>query len=364
MIDGRLVPRPMIVRVFAARTGNGWTIMPGGYARIGRTGDPTALAMQDGGSVADVWVVSETPVRHDSLSAPGDAPFVRRMPGVLPARAADNLYWLGRYVERAEYGVRMLRAYHVRLAEAGAEPGPMLDHLAAAVGALGHDPAVPFPASLLALLDLARSCAGKIRDRFSTDGWNALNQVAAFARRSVGAVAPGDDAVRATGELLRELAAFSGLIHDNMFRFAGWRFLTMGRALERGSQIAGLLAGYADVGAPNGSFDVALEVGDSVMTHRRRYSVETNRNTVVDLLALDGDNPRSVLFQVETLREQQARLPEGRSAARMEDVARRILRVHTGLAVAVPEEITTERLLAMREELAGISDALSARYLS
>ena len=131
MIDGQLVPRPMIVRVFAARTGNGWAIMPGGYARIGRTEDPTALAMQHGGSVADVWVVERQarPARFAAAQR-ADAPFVRRMPGVLPARAADNLYWLGRYVERAEFAVRMLRAYHVRLADSGGAPDVLVEHLA------------------------------------------------------------------------------------------------------------------------------------------------------------------------------------------------------------------------------------------
>ena len=100
MIDGQLAPRPMVVRVFAARTPDGWTVMPGGYARIGRSGDAAALAMQEGGSVADVWVMSDSPVEHDTLTPKASGPFLRRGPGLLPARAADNLFWLGRYIER------------------------------------------------------------------------------------------------------------------------------------------------------------------------------------------------------------------------------------------------------------------------
>ena len=165
-------------------------------------------------------------------------------------------------------------------------------------------------------------------------------------------------------ELLRELAGFSGLVHDNMFRFAGWRFLTMGRALERGSAIALLLATYADYGAPAGSFDVALEVGDSVMTHRRRYSVETNRNTVIDLLALDGDNPRSIVFQVETLREQQALLPEGASPARW----RRSRAASFASTPASPwlcrRRSPPSACWPSAASSRAISDALTARYLS
>jgi uncharacterized circularly permuted ATP-grasp superfamily protein/uncharacterized alpha-E superfamily protein len=364
MIDGRLLPRPMIVRVFAARTPDGWSVMPGGYARIGRTEAPTALAMQDGGSVADVWVTSNGPVPHETLMHQSDSAFVRRMPALLPARAADNLYWLGRYVERAEFTVRTLRAFHLRLADSGGLANPLVDHLADFLDGRGHDPDEPIPASLVALFEFARNCAAKIRDRFSVDGWNALNDATAAVRRYVGNISAGDDAVRAASEVLRRLTSFSGLVQDNMFRFAGWRFLMLGRAVERGAQIADLLAVYADLAAPPGGFDLALEIGDSAMTHRRRYSVEINRSTVIDLLALDRGNPRSIVFQVDTLREQEGLLPQHGATGQMGTAARQILLLDTSLAVAMPETITTERLIEIHEEIGEISDALTERYLS
>lgn len=362
LIDGQLVPRPMVVRVFAARTPQGWTVMPGGYARIGRTEDPTALAMQKGGSVADVWIVGDGPVRTDSLSAQPTGPFVRRLPGLLPSRAADNLYWLGRYVERAEAQVRKLRAYHLRLED---EVLPLVEHLGDYITEFGTKVEDAVPYGLLDLFDAARGCAGKIRDRFSTDGWHALDDLSNTAHTlAAGSVTAGDDAARAMSVLLRKLAGFSGLVHENMFRDIGWRFLTMGRALERADNIASLLISFADRTAPPGSLDVAVEVGDSVMIHRRRYSVETNRNTVIDLLALDPDNPRSLICQTRLLREQEAALPRGAAGRQMSEFARHVLRLDTDLAVAVPEEITTARLTKMRKEIAAISDALTAQYLA
>ena len=363
MIDGQLLPRPMVVRVFAARTPDGWTVMPGGYARIGRTEDPTALAMQSGGSVADVWVVGDRPVFSDTLTTQPDGPFVRRLPGALPSRAADNLYWLGRYVERAEGQVRKLRSYHLRLEEAGGASLPLVDHLGAYIGAFGTDPGDPMPQGLLDLFDAARSCAGKIRDRFSTDGWQALNDLATTARDLSRTSRAGDDAAGAMSQLLRKLAGFSGLMHENMFRFTGWRFLTMGRALERADHIASLLVAFADLGAPSGSFDIAVEIGDSVMTHRRRYAVETNRNTVIDLLALDPDNPRSILYQIDQLREQEDQLTRLDPSPRLSELARLILQLQTDLAVATPEALSTERLEDVRARIGAISDALSAQYL-
>ncbi|SMX45102.1 circularly permuted type 2 ATP-grasp protein [Maliponia aquimaris] len=363
MFEGRLVPRPMVVRVFAVRTADGWTVMPGGYARIGRTEDPTALAMQDGGSVADVWVVSDTPVETDTLSGPQDGPFIRRMPGRLPARAADNLFWLGRYVERADFTARTLRAYHLRLEDHGVTPVPVFGKLRGFLEGRGFNLAEPMPDPFIDLLVRARACAAKVRDRFSDDGWYALEELEKSARAVSPSLQPGDTSARALSQLLRKLAGFAGLVNDNMFRFSGWRFLTVGRALERGVQISELLAEMADRTAPPGSLDAALEIGDSVMTHRRRYSVETNRNTVVDLLALDPENPRSVIYQAAMLRDQTAALPRRWRSTQLNPLERRILRLNTRLSVVTPEDLGSAGLTEIAADLLSVSDAIHDEYM-
>ncbi|EIE48912.1 circularly permuted type 2 ATP-grasp protein [Salipiger aestuarii] len=364
MIDGMLRPRPMVVRVFATRTENGWEVMPGGYARIGRGGDPTALAMQAGGSVADVWVMSKTAKPADTLAKAPAGPFLRRQPGLLPARAADNLFWLGRYVERAEGAMRVLRAWHLRLEEHGTRTVPLVSALGDFLSTFGHDPEEPIPTHLLGQLDAAVICASKVRDRFSTDGWNALNDLAGSAGRLAERVHHGDDAAHAMSVLLRKTAGFSGLVHENMFRFLGWRFLTLGRALERADHMAAVLAALADAETPAGGLDAAVEVGDSVMTHRRRYTIESSRETVIDMLALDRDNPRSILFQIDRLREEEEQLAAVSSRPRVGEATRRILMMQTMLAVSEPEQISTRRLVRIRRELAAISEALTAQYLS
>jgi hypothetical protein len=107
--DGQLVPRPFTLRVFAARDGDGrWTVMPGGFARLGDAADVRATVMGEGAFSADVCIVGSKPVEPVSL-LPIHVP-IRRNPGTLPSRAADNLYWLGRYVERAESTLRLVRA--------------------------------------------------------------------------------------------------------------------------------------------------------------------------------------------------------------------------------------------------------------
>lgn len=357
---GRLVPRPMTIRVFAARTHDGWTFMPGGYARIGKSDDATALAMQAGGSVADVWVMAQHPVPPDTMVTQTD--FERVPAGLLPARSADNLYWLGRYVERTEGAIRLLRAYHLRLAETGDAGEPRLEALKACLLSIGIPLERPVPDALPALIETARATASKVRDRFSPDGWQALNDLSKTAARFGTVVADGADAARALSVLLRKLSGFSGLVHENMYHFLGWRFLSLGRAQERADAMLLQLLAFADPAAVPGAFEIAIEVGDSVMTHQRRYRFGPSRETVLDLLALDPDNPRAVLYQLAEMRTHVAQLPRLTEEERMSDLERLLLELDTELRIADPKAFPDQRLVNLRAKLSSAFDLLSARY--
>src|SRR6202051_871577 len=108
--NGRIAPRPFVLRVFGAATPGGWTIMPGGFCRIAEQLDARAVSMGDGARAADVWVVSDKAVSPTTLLPAGDTVRIRRIAGVVPSRAADNLFWLGRSLERAEATLRLVRA--------------------------------------------------------------------------------------------------------------------------------------------------------------------------------------------------------------------------------------------------------------
>ena len=361
-VGGKLEPRPMTLRVYAARTREGWTVMPGGFARVGSTQDSTAIAMQRGGQAADVWVVSKQPVERVTLLPTEGEKLVRMSSGSLPSRAADNLIWLGRYAERCEAMVRILRAYNARLAEISNTDQAILTDTRAYLDGIGVDAAVPLPPGLLAAIDSAVHSASQIRDRFSPDGWLALTDLRKTARSFSQRVLPGDDATRAMTVLLRKLAGFSGLVHENMYRFAGWRFLEIGRRLERGIQIAHSVAWCTRKGAPEGALDLLLEVGDSVMTHRRRYAVSAGVNSYVDLLVLDPLNPRSVRFQIAELYQQLEQLPGGLEDGHLSMAAKAALTLDTELRVTEPEDMTTSKINRLGIEIGNLAGLIADAY--
>ncbi|WP_192358727.1 circularly permuted type 2 ATP-grasp protein [Mesorhizobium mediterraneum] len=361
-VGGWLEPRPAALRVHLARTPEGWTVMPGGFARVGFSLDPTAIAMQRGGQAADVWVVSDRPVERETLLPQEHDSFTRTLPGSLPSRAAENLTWLGRYIERSEDTVRILRAYHVRLAEASDPDMPLLADIRDYLEPFGIDVETAIPPGLIGTLDSAVYSAGQIRDRFSPDGWLALKDLSKTIHQFATTVAPGDDATRAMTVILRKLAGFSGLLHENMYRFTGWRFLEIGRRLERGIQIARTLARLTRTAAPDGALDMMLEIGDSVMTHRRQYPVQAGRRTVIDLLVLDPLNPRSILFQLERLKAEIALLPAVGGEGHMSPAAKEILQLNTAIAIKEPSDMTAKALADLANEIGGLYNSLAKAY--
>ena len=177
-------------------------------------------------------------------------------------------------------------------------------------------------------------------------------------------VTAGDDAARAMSVLLRKITGFSGLVHENMYRFTGWRFLSIGRSLERAIAMAGALAWLADPEAPDGALDLAVEIGDSVMSHRRRYAVTTTRETVVDLLALDTHEPAlDPLPPRPRSATTSPSCPTPRSTARCRRCRARCCRPTPASRSRRPTPSTARRCAALIGEIEALSNLISDTYL-
>jgi uncharacterized alpha-E superfamily protein len=123
-----------------------------------------------------------------------------------------------------------------------------------------------------------------------------------------------------------------------------------------------MLSRLTRTGAPAGALDMMLEIGDSVMTHRRQYPVQAGRRTVIDLLALDPLNPRSILFQLERLKAEIGMLPSTGGEGHMSPAAKEILQLNTAIAVMEPSDMTAQVIDDLANEIGGLYNSLAKAY--
>ncbi|MCQ8780607.1 circularly permuted type 2 ATP-grasp protein [Mangrovibrevibacter kandeliae] len=353
-VDGVLQPRPLALRVFLARDAEGWHVMPGGFARIAEDDGADAMSMQAGGLSADVWVTGDGASPSLTLLAQGRPSTVRRDAGALPARAADNLFWLGRYAERLEGATRLLRLHAGRCAEAG-EADALAERTAALLRIHGIDPSTPTP-GLAALTAMTREPASRIRDRFSPDAWRLLGEIA----ERLEAAGPAPDPTLAAG-LLTRLSGFAGLVADNMYRLAGWHLLQCGRLIERGQATARTARALLAQDTPEGAFEALLELTDSRMTYRRSHSVTLAADAVIDLTLLDPLNPRSLVSQAELLVQELLQLTPAGAAGSPAPAAEHL---RDALRAFVPGTLDDAALERVASDFASLSDRILERYVT
>jgi len=338
---GQLRPTHVAVRTFAFAAHDKYEVMPGGLARVSLSPDALGESALGGQGSKDVWVQSEGPVAAVTLLHPAGAPVgLQRSGNDLPSRVADHLFWLGRHAERTEGAARLVRSVIARLTSETAFSSPQ--SLAALLRALAEQgrvrpevvenatgqPVAQLERELLTfifdahrasslagmLADLQRAAA-VVRDRISIDSWRILNGLA------LGLAPPPTpdaevalaDVLSALNHLILDLSAFSGMGTESMTRGPGWRFLDMGRRIERGQHALALLR--STLVEPEADedpvFEALLEIADSSMTYRNRYLTNLQLPPLLDLLLTDESNPRSVAFQAAALTAHVDALPRG-----------------------------------------------------
>jgi uncharacterized circularly permuted ATP-grasp superfamily protein/uncharacterized alpha-E superfamily protein len=376
--QGRIAPRPFVLRVFAAATSDGWTIMPGGFCRIADQPDARAVSMGDGARAADVWVVSDKAVSATTLLPASDTVRIRRIAGVLPSRAADNLFWLGRYLERAEATLRLVRALGTQQRDPGKgssglqQAAERIQRILVAWGAVSQasrtQPAKVAAEALqseerfgsgLSLVRSAQRTATSLRERLSPDAWLVITEMTERLAQEV----EDDDGVVSAAELtLQELASFAGLAQENMNRAAGWRFLEMGRRAERAINTMRFGRQFAHDEASPEDLDILLTLVDCQITYRSRYLVGPMLAPVRDLVVLDPYNPRSVAFQVQALNEHIASLPALRETGIIERPQRLAVAVQANLTTAEAAALDTKTLFALEQDLLQLAEAVGSHY--
>jgi uncharacterized circularly permuted ATP-grasp superfamily protein/uncharacterized alpha-E superfamily protein len=393
----RLEPRPIVFRTYVAAAGDSFAVMPGGLTRVSSTQEVPIVSMQHGGRSKDTWVLSHGPVSAVSLLTPTDPIRLEQATTELPSRAAENLFWLGRYVERAEHIVRLLRSFVSRLADEDSTDDPrqlsallqVLVGLRVLPDELGRDTwlrkveedtrdliARQSPhTGLRNALNEVRRLASAVRDRLSIDTWRILNLLQQDMRLRQGRI-QFEEVLVHLNRIITDLAAFSGMEMENMTRGHGWRFLNLGRRLERSINLVGVLRGALGVAhtADAAIVEPLLEIADSSMTYRRRYYAQPRLAPALHLLLADETNTRGLAFQLAAVSEHIIRLPRDPRAPsptreeRLIAHARETLGQAEGI-VSQPwsedQVATLDGLLgSMEDDLKAISDAITYFYFS
>ena len=407
LVEGRLEPRATVLRTFTVAQGGGYRAMPGGLARTA-TADPTLPIANRVGAVAkDTWVLGPEPESVADL-APIRIGGAIATVGSIPARAAENLFWLGRYAERAEATVRLLRVVDQRRADFQDGPeGPGRDALRALleattritgtwpgfVGDDAHarleDPAGELfdlladerrPGTVAHAVDRMLAAIDVVRDQLSIDTWLV---VGSLQRRIANLDPDGPDRDEAVtmvlNDLLHGLLSLSGLATESMVRDQGWHFMDAGRRIERALHTAALVGDT--LGPPRSPMTEGLllesvaTANESIITYRRRYLWQARLATLLDLLFSDTGNPRSLRFQLDRLGDDLALLragqPEGAGLSATPlvlDVARRLQDLDTE-ALSQPAGDAgrvelIELVATVRYQLSLAADALAADFFT
>lgn len=400
---GGLTSAHIALRTYLTASEGSFVVMQGALARTSTTPQPLDLSILTGEGSKDVWIVSDKPVNQATLLKPqGSEIRLRRSGAELPSRVAEDLLWVGRYLERGDAHARLLRTLVSRLTDelsadampelpamlralakqGQIEPGFVVDGIRDGLPAIEQTlPSFVFDetqdGSLRFTVAAFFDTASRVRDRLSLDSWRIVRRINSLLRPPPGS---GDleisDLPAVLDRLIVNLAAFSGLVMESMTRSLGWRFLDFGRRLERAQQIVSLTGSMLEQqhGVPGRLLEALLEAADGTMTYRSRYLADLQVAAVLDLLLTDETNPRSVGYQLAALADHVDSLPRDNSLPQLREEQRLVTtllhNVRMTDVTALAEmyslgqwEPLDQILAEIEDQLPRLADAVYQRYL-
>jgi uncharacterized alpha-E superfamily protein len=368
--NASLDSRNVVVRSYLVARDESYIVMPGALTRVSESLENYMVSSQQGGASKDTWVLASEPEKQDTLIMPVPHAMRKRpLGGDVPSRVADNLFWLGRYAERAEGLVRLLRVVQLYLADSslvlasGKQSTFVLNQLLKVVthttklfpGFVGAGAeqrlASPEDELLSVIIDRNRSgslsqtlvallvAARSVRDRLSMDTLRVINDIdVELSSLQRGDVQHLNDADDELDNLITALMSFSGLINENMTHEQGWRFLEIGRRIERAvhttTLIRSSLVSASDANEEGVLLESLLSIIDSLMTYKRNFLLGFEAPSFLDMVLLNETNPRSVGYQLALIQTHAAYLPVDRSSQQLSAEEKLILDLLTKLRLS------------------------------
>ena len=403
--DTGVQPRRTVFRAYVVATAHGYQVMPGGLTRVSAASGKPIMAMQSDSGSKDTWVLAVEPPDTFSLLPPVGQPIRLRRSGYdLPSRVLDNLLWMGRYAERVEGLIRLLRSLLVRLTnEAGPGGSAAVPALLRALRATWDIPSPSAPAldgvaalvtyeqtlmqamfetqlasSVCSTFTALHRVSAMVRDYMTLECWHIITRL----KEDFSAPQPHDlmqwsDALELINRTIMTLSAFSGLGVENMIRGPEWRFLDMGRRIERALHTISLLRStVVTVDAQEGPvLQALLEIADSSITYRSRYRTTLQTAPVLDLLLTDDTNPRAIVYQLAELAKHVEHLPRDHAMPSLSPAQRLVMTMLTTLRLADVETLCQSSrhgrrspleavLSQLSVDLPAFSDTITSHYLS
>ncbi|WP_124950181.1 circularly permuted type 2 ATP-grasp protein [Sulfuriferula thiophila] len=407
LVPGGLEPRHAILRSFLVARADGYVVMPGGLTRSASHKHDILVSNQTGSISKDTWVLASEPEQTtDLVMKPSPAQVAASQSGALPSRAADNLFWVGRYAERAEGIIRLLRStikkLHGNPDHSAREYTESLHCLLRAITqitrtqpgfmaenaqALLREP----DAELLSIvLDETRigslantlrclvQASYTVRDLWSSDTWRVMEELEEHLHNTQQLAKPTlGQVLDVLDKLVTSLSAFSGLVMENMTRGNGWLFLDMGRRLERNvlqlALLRATLVQHKREAVENLLIEALLETSDNLICYRHHYRNNMELVAFLELLLLDENNPRSLAYQTARLQEHVSKLPREQQGGLLSPEQRLTLEASSTLRLAIIAELTAIAENGTRQNLdqlltrlnyltSALSDAVTATY--
>jgi uncharacterized circularly permuted ATP-grasp superfamily protein/uncharacterized alpha-E superfamily protein len=352
---GQIASGPTVLRLFVGITPNGYQLMPGGIARV---------ATAEGEVSKDIWIAREaTTAIADQPSR--TTPAARRSDRDLPSRTADDLFWLGRYLERCEGAVRAYRCLFSHVTEGNSEDQQMLVHTVVQLlvdldmltppqaRRLTQGPSTPMlarewwsvlfnpesNAGMLKLLGNINRLANQVRERLSGDAWRMFNALSQTPQQQRWRLDHVSDALTLMDQLIERLSGLSGQIQENMTRSYGWRLLELGRRLERGQFALRVMDELVAHTTSSTYMYLLLDLCDSTITYRARYQSVPNLENLLHLLLLDDSNPRSMIYQISELQKVMSEMPLDQDSDGLSESQRILLIAYHELVLAEPNKM-------------------------
>lgn len=374
LVSGELEPRHAVLRSFLVSRSDGYAVMPGGLTRSAPREGEMLVSNQAGGISKDTWVLASEPEKPVNIVMKPTPEQIEASRGMISSRVADNLFWVGRYAERAEGTIRLLRTSIGRLYydpdRIGREYAETLDCLRHAVkrmtGAQFSEKAkfvepedeflsVVFdealPGSLAFTLHALMRAGLAVRDLWSQDTWRVMEEL----ERHLANAGDSTQVLDTLDRMIDTLSAFSGLAMESMTRGSGWLFLDMGRRLERGMLLLSLLrstlAKKHDDFVETLLIEALLEASDNLMCYRQYYRNNMELSPCLELLLLDEKNPRSAVYQTMRLEEHAAKLPREKPDGRLSLEERIALEASSALRLIDLEDLGMVAATGTRQDL-------------